>query len=260
MGKFAAGWRIQKRVVGALMVRELITRFGRENIGFLWMMVEPLLFAVLVAIVWRFMKGPEEHGVSIVAFIATGYIPLTFFRHCFSRSVRVFSVNGSLLYHRQILISDLIITRFIIEVLGSMMAFLLIAVILLALDEFPVPADMGLLFFGWALYCFFVLSLCLIFAPLSEVSDVLEKFMPVVAYIMIPFSGCFNMVSWLTPDVQEIMHYSPFVQAMEMMRGGVFGERVNPIWDTSVPIAATLVLMPIGLAACRRIRSRLVVE
>ena len=27
------------------MIRELVTRFGRENIGFLWMMVEPLLFA-----------------------------------------------------------------------------------------------------------------------------------------------------------------------------------------------------------------------
>ena len=54
------------------MIRELVTRFGRENIGFLWIMVEPLLFAGLVGIVWRFMKGPEEHGVSIVAFIATG--------------------------------------------------------------------------------------------------------------------------------------------------------------------------------------------
>ena len=78
MNKLAAGWRIQRRVIGALMIRELITRFGRENIGFLWIMVEPLLFATLVGVVWRFMKGPEEHGVSIVAFVATGYIPLTF--------------------------------------------------------------------------------------------------------------------------------------------------------------------------------------
>ena len=42
VSKLAAGWRIQRRVIGALMIRELITRFGRENIGFLWVMVEPL--------------------------------------------------------------------------------------------------------------------------------------------------------------------------------------------------------------------------
>ena len=60
VSSFAAGWRIQRRVIGALMIRELVTRFGRENIGFLWMMVEPLLFAGLVGIMWRYMKGPED--------------------------------------------------------------------------------------------------------------------------------------------------------------------------------------------------------
>ena len=80
MSTFAAGWRIQRRVIGALIIRELVTRFGRENIGFLWVMVEPLLFASLVGILWRYMKGPEMHGVSVVAFVASGYIGLTLFR------------------------------------------------------------------------------------------------------------------------------------------------------------------------------------
>jgi capsular polysaccharide transport system permease protein len=260
MNKLTAGWRIQRRVIGALMIRELITRFGRENIGFLWIMVEPLLFAVLVGIGWRYLKGPEEHGVSVFAFIATGYIPLTFFRHCVSRSVRIFSVNGSLLYHRQVLIFDLIFTRILIEFIGSMMAYLFIGLVLYLLNEFPIPSDMVTFFAGWTLYCLFVLSLCLILAPLSEMSDVLEKFIPVTTYVMIPFSGCFNMVSWLAPGAQNVMHFSPFVQTMEMMRQGVFGSGVDAVWDASVPILVTLILMPIGIAMCRTIRRRLVVE
>ncbi|OSI13639.1 sugar ABC transporter permease, partial [Neisseria dumasiana] len=39
---------IQKRVVGALLMREIITRYGRNNIGFLWLFVEPLLMTVLI--------------------------------------------------------------------------------------------------------------------------------------------------------------------------------------------------------------------
>ena len=85
--KFQAGWAVQRRVIHALMIRELMTRFGRENIGFLWIMVEPLLFAVLVGLVWRVMKGPEEHGIGIIAFVVTGYIPITLFRHGVARSV-----------------------------------------------------------------------------------------------------------------------------------------------------------------------------
>lgn len=260
MSSFANGWRIQRRVIGALMIRELVTRFGRENIGFLWVMVEPLLFAGLVGIVWRFMKGPEEHGVSIVAFIASGYIPLTFFRNAVNRSVRIFTANGSLMYHRQIKILDFVFVRCLIEAIGAMMAFFFIAMLLVALNEFPVPADFGALIGGWLLYCLFTLSLCMILAPLSEVSDVLEKIMPVTTYIMIPFSGAFNMVSWLTPAAQKFMYYSPFVHGMELMRYGIFGEKIDAHWDIGVPLAASIVCAVIGLAMCRRVRKRLVIE
>jgi capsular polysaccharide transport system permease protein len=260
MNTFAWGWRIQRRVIGALMIRELVTRFGRENIGFLWIMVEPLLFAGLVGIVWRFMKGPEEHGVSIVAFIATGYIPLTFFRNSVNRSVRIFTANGSLMYHRQIKVVDFVFVRLLIEMIGAMMAFVFIAAILMAIGEFPVPADLGALVGGWMLYALFTLSLCLILAPLSETNEVLEKLMPVTTYIMIPFSGAFNMLSWVTPDAQKFLYYSPFVHPMELMRYGIFGEQVNAQWDISVPLLASIVLSVIGLSMCRSVRKRLVIE
>ncbi|MFL5240431.1 MAG: ABC transporter permease [Rhizomicrobium sp.] len=260
MNTFARGWRIQRRVIGALMIRELVTRFGRENIGFLWIMVEPLLFAGLVGIVWRFMKGPEEHGVSIVAFIATGYIPLTFFRNSVNRSVRIFTANGSLMYHRQIKVVDFVFVRLLIEMIGAMMAFVFIAAILMAIGEFPVPADLGAVVGGWVLYAFFTLSLCLILAPLSETNEVLEKLMPVTTYIMIPFSGAFNMLSWVTPEAQKFLYYSPFVHPMELMRYGIFGEQVNAQWDITVPLLASVVLSVIGLSMCRSIRRRLVIE
>jgi len=260
MGTFISGWRIQRRVIGALMIRELVTRFGRENIGFLWMMVEPLLFAALVGFIWRYMKGPEEHGVSVIAFVASGYLPLTLFRYAVTRSVRIFTVNSSLMYHRQIKVLDFVFVRVLIEMIGTMMAYLFIAILLISLDEFPVPADLGLFLAGWTLYCLFTFALCLVLAPLSEMSDVLEKIMPVTTYVMIPFSGTFNMVSWLTPDAQKAMYYSPFVHGMEMMRQGIFGDRVDAQWDIKVPIAASLFFILIGLAMCRRVRRRLVVE
>jgi capsular polysaccharide transport system permease protein len=260
VSSFAAGWRIQRRVIGALMIRELVTRFGRENIGFLWVMVEPLLFAALVGILWRYMKGPEIHGVSVVAFVASGYIALTLFRNAVGRSIRVFSVNGSLMYHRQIKVLDFITVRFLIEMIGAMMAFLFIGVLLMLLDLFPVPADLGALMGGWCLFCLFTFSLCLVLAPLSELSDALEKIIPVTTYVMIPFSGVFNMTSWLTPSAQKIMYYSPFVQSMELIRYGIFGARVDAQWNVGVPLAASGICLMIGLVLCRRVRRVLVVE
>ena len=158
------GWNVQVRVIHALMIRELLTRFGRENIGFLWIMAEPLLFAGLVGVLWHFTHGETEHGMDVIAFVATGYIPITLFRHGVSRSVAVFTANQSLLYHRQIKIVDFILSRFIIEVLGGMMAYLFMAVVLMFTGNFPIPANIGLWIAGWLLYAYFCFSVCLVIA------------------------------------------------------------------------------------------------
>jgi len=260
MQKLKRGWLIQIRVIYALMIRELNTRYGRENIGFLWIMVEPLLFAGLVASIWRLWKGPEEHGISVIAFVVTGYIPITLFRHGVARSAAIFTANSSLMYHRQIKILDFVLVRFFIEMLGGMMAYIFIASVLIAFDEFPVPADVGLFIAGWLTYSLFSLSVCFVIAPLSEMSEVIEKFIPVTTYIMIPFSGLFTMASWMTPTAREYLLWSPFVNSMEMMRKGIWGDGVTAYYDPWNPIACSMVTAVIGLALCRKVRKTFAVE
>jgi len=260
LNRLRNGWIVQIRVIHALLIRELTTRFGRENIGFLWIMVEPLLFAGLVGVIWRLTKGPEEHGIGVLAFVVSGYIPVTLFRHGITRSVIVFTTNSSLLYHRQVKIVDFILARFIVELLGSMMAYLFIATILMIFGEFPMPADFGLFIAGWFIYAIFSFSLCLVIAPLSEMSEAVEKFVPVTTYVMIPFSGLFTMSSWLTPSMREYLMFSPFVNAMEMMRKGIWGDRVTAYYDIWNPILCAIIVAMIGLILCRHVRRTLSVE
>ena len=260
MPSLRKGWNIQVRVIGALMLRELATRFGRENIGFLWIIVEPLLFAVLVAIFWRIAKGPLEFGVDIIAFVVSGYIPLVFFRSTTFRAVSSFTANGSLMYHRQIKILDLILVRFAIELIGHMMAYLFIGLALGAFGFFPVPYDLGFLMLGWAYFALFTLSIALIIAPLSEMNEVLEKFIPVTAYLMVPLSGAFFLVGSLSASAAAVVLYSPPVHGMEMMRYGLFGPSIDPQFDFLYPLKVCLPCMALGLLLCRIVRKNLVVE
>ena len=91
-------------------------------------------------------------------------------------------------------------------------------------------------------------------------SEVLEKFVPVTTYIMIPFSGLFYMVSWMTPEVREYLLMSPFVNGMEMMRKGIWGDRVTAYYNIWNPIVCSVILAMIGLTLCRRVRRTLSVE
>ena len=61
-------FQIQKRVIGALLLREMITRYGRNNLGFLWLFVEPLLITMVITLVWKFIRGTHITDLNIVAF------------------------------------------------------------------------------------------------------------------------------------------------------------------------------------------------
>lgn len=260
MPSLRQGWDIQVRVIGALMLRELTTRYGRENIGFLWVMAEPLLFAVLVAVFWRVMKGPFDFGVDIVAFVVTGYIPLVLFRTCMSRGVKSFTANGGLMYHRQIKVLDLLLVRFLVELIGHMMAYVFVGTVLGVLGYFPRPFDLGFIMLGGFYYALFTFSVMLVVASLSEMSETIEKIVPVTTYLMIPFSGAFFLVSALTPGAANAVLYSPAVHGMEMMRYGVFGPSIDPHFSYLYPLQFCLPCMALGLLLCRVVRSRLVIE
>lgn len=260
MSRFAEGFRIQTKVIKALMIRELVTRFGRENIGFLWVMAEPLLFAVLVGIAWTFIRGPTAHGIGVLAFVVSGYIPLTFLRHSFNRSAKVFLANSALLYHRQVKVLDFVLVRVALEAIGAMMAYIFAGIVLGFFGLFPMPADIGVLVAGWALYVLFVLSVCTLLAPLSELSDVVEKLVPVSVYASIPFSGVFNLAEWLPANVREGLMWSPLVSGMELMRYGLFGDAMTPYYDIPKALGVSIACLLGGLILTRRVRRSLTVS
>jgi capsular polysaccharide transport system permease protein len=185
---------------------------------------------------------------------------MVMFRSIVNRAVSSFTANGSLMYHRQIKILDIILVRFLIEFIGHMMAYSFIAVALITLGFFPIPYDLGFLLLGWAYFSLFSLSVALVVAPLSEMSEVIEKIVPVSNYMMVPFSGAFFLAGSLAPAAANIVLYSPPVHGMEMMRLGVFGPSINPQFDYLYPLAFCLPCMLIGLLLCRYVRKDLVVE
>jgi ABC-type polysaccharide/polyol phosphate export permease len=54
---FWRGLVIQWRVVGALLIREVYSRFGRESLRFARTVGEPLVFALPVLLIWRMTRA-----------------------------------------------------------------------------------------------------------------------------------------------------------------------------------------------------------
>ena len=261
MKQFLRSLDIQMHVIGALLMRELYTRFGRENLGFLWIVGEPVLFCSGVATMFSMIRtvGGAERTIGIAAFIITVYNPLTFWRHCVCRALNAVESHGRLLFHRQVTTIDIIVARVATECYGSTVAFIVTALGAMLLGFMKPPVDIGLVMTGWFFIMFFSAGCAFLIAGLSEFSEVLEKIIPVFTYVAIPLSGCFTMVDWVPQNYQRMLLYSPMVNAFEMIRGGWFGPGIRPIYDYWFVTWTSSLLLLVGIYVCRKARAYVLV-
>lgn len=251
---------LQARVIFALLLRELHTRFGRENIGFLWMIGEPILFCGGVTIMWTLIRPSHEHGLPVTAFVITGYVPLTLWRHCLGRAVKAFEANGSLLFHRQVTPLDIIVGRVILEVAGTLMAAVILIVVSIICGFMKPPQDYSMIYLGMCLHIGFCLASSLIVAAVSEMSDIVEKSVQVISYIAIPFSGAFTMVDWLPPKFRWWLLWSPSVQNIEMIRRGQFGIGARAHYNIGYDVSVTFLMTLLGLFLVLNARKHIEVQ
>ena len=136
-----SAWQINRRVIGALLLRELITRYGRNNIGFLWLFVEPMLFTLAITAFWAATRSVHGSDIPIVAFALTGYSSMMMWRNLPNRCIGALKSNKPLLYHRRVRIIDVYMARIILEIIGASTSFVVLALAFYAMDWLAPPED-----------------------------------------------------------------------------------------------------------------------
>lgn len=241
-------------------MREVITRYGRKGIGFLWLAGEPLMFCLGVVAMWSVIKPEYEHGVRVGPFIMTGYMCLLLLRHIVSYNTVAVQANVGLLYHRVVTPLHIYLSRCVMEFAGASGAFIIVYIILFLLGEVGPPADVLTLYTGWALLAWLSSGMSLVFASLAIEHEVMERIVPVIMYLMIPLSGAFVMAAWLPERYRELFLLIPFPNAFEMVRAGVFGEFTPTYYHVDYAVAWAAGLSIIGLLNVARAKRHLEVE
>lgn len=248
----------QLQILGALIVRETYTRFGRDNIGFAWIIVEPVLFTLAVIALWTLVIGKHGGGghdeVPVVAFLLTGYMPLQMFRHGVMHLLRCMQVNAELLYHREISVLLMYAARLATEMIGAVGAFVVTTTLFVLWGLADPPVDVPMIVAGFLIYMLFVAGFATFVGALSERSELVEKLWPPIGYIAVPLSGTFYMLDWLPAAARDILVWFPLVSGVEMIRGGYFGPDTPVYYEWRGAIVTSLVFLAVGLFALRGAR------
>lgn len=251
-------WAIQRRVIGALLLREVITRYGRHNIGFLWLFIEPMIFTIGVTTIWTLTRAVHGSDLPIAAFAVTGYSSVLVWRNMPSRLVDSINPNLSLMYHRNVRIFDIFAARLLLEGMGVATSFFVLTLLFAATGLLNLPEDVLKVVIGWVMLAWWGSALGMFLGALSHRSELVDKFWHPMAYLLFPLSGSAFLVDALPKGFQEWILLLPMVHGVECVRDGFFGSHFTPHYDLGYMALVNLAFTLLALAEIRRASRNLV--
>jgi len=251
------GWEIQRRVIHAVMMREVRTRFGRNRLGYLWAFAEPLFWVVTFAGVRYFMGARPPAGMDMLSFLATGIITFILFRTTTTHSVSAILGNRPLLFYPQVRPLDIVLGRGLLEG-ATLVGVFVVLLVANGLYQGELRVDnlvhvIGGLLLAWLLG----LGLGLFCMGLSVYSATVDRVIPILMRPMLFISGIFFTASELPGDIREILLYNPVLHAIELVRDGWFHEFHSDYFDPAYVLGWILLLGYLGLLIERFARRRM---
>lgn len=247
---------IQTRVIGAVLMRELHTRYGRENIGYLWLVLEPLMLGSIISLMHSGQTA-HEGEINPVAITVVGYTIFIMFRGIVNRAEGTLHANLPLMYHKMVGVFDLAFARALLELAGTMMAFIILLSLIISIGYSTYPYRPLMLLAGIAYIFLFSFGISLIIVGGTHDNRLLERMVHPFTYFMIPLSGAFYQVVWVPQPYRDWLLYNPFPQMFELVRYGQFETATLEYVNFTYMTAWTLVLNFLGLLAVRAVKRRI---
>jgi len=222
---------IQGRVLLALMLREARTRYGRQRVGYLWALIEPILHIAIFYAIFQYTLRIVPLGNSLAMFLATGLATYIGFSHVMNRTQGGFASNEALLAYPVVSVMDVFLGRALLELATwiTVTVIILGALIASGLDPLPQSVLMMvsaiLLLFGLGFGVGVLIGIAAQFVP--SVDNLTS-----IAFRILYFtSGVFFLPDALPPSVRDVLAWNPVLQGITLFRMGYYGNYDSHMLD-----------------------------
>jgi len=258
----APGWlarvATQRRVIRAVILREMRTRFGESKLGYGWALIEPVAHIGLLSATFAvLMHGQPPIGRHFFLFYYTGLIPYHMFIHTSGGMSHAIIGNAPLLQLPLVTTFDVIAARGLLEIATDIVVAVLLLIGFGALGVASAPDDL----WGASLALLTTAALGCGVGYVNAVITVLvpswEKAFAQFTRLLYFTSGIFYVPGMMPGWVRDMLAWNPMLHAIDWFRAGFF-DGYQPHWlDRSYMAMSAVLWLMLGFALERGLRRRL---
>ncbi len=248
---------VQRRVLGALVLRDMRTRFGRTFMGYVIIVAWPLSHLLGLMSLYLVTRRVAPVGASVPIFLGTGILPYILCLYPARQIMTSLLQNHPLLLFPVVKATDVVLARGILEILTAFWVTLIFAIILFVcgVDIAPVHYQEAIQAILATIYLGFAIGF--ISALLYKLTRAWLVAQVVLMITLYATAGVFFIPSALPDNIQNILWYNPLLHCVEWLRSAYYDGYGYGLLDRGYLVGFSTALVAIGLVMERAVRGRL---
>jgi len=210
------------RAIGALVLREMATSYGRTAGGYLWAVLEPVFAVILLSVTFSLAFHKPPLGRDFVLFYATGYLPFMLYSDLAQKIGVALRFSRPLLAYPAVNWLDALVARFLLNTLIHVVVLTVVLGGILALAGRPVSINAPLVGLGILTGAILGFSVGAMNAFLFEMFPVWERLWLILNRPLFIVSGVLFLPDSVPAPFFDWLWFNPVMHVIAITRAGLY--------------------------------------
>lgn len=210
------------RAIGALILREMSTTYGKSPGGYIWAFLEPVASIIILTTVFQLLTRNPPLGNSYAMFYATGVLTFSLFNHIQAKTSQALLFSKSLLGYPTVTFVDAIAARFILTLLTDTLVAYIIFVGAMVFAEGWMRVDILTIALGFAMVAFLGLGIGCLNAFIYMKIPVWQQIWGLVTRPLMLVSGVILLHDTMPEPYKSWLGWNPIVHGIGLVRRGFY--------------------------------------
>lgn len=246
------------RTITALVLREMVTTYGRSPGGYVWAILEPVAGIALLSVIFSAGFRAPALGISFPLFYATGMLPFSMYSDISGKISLSILFSKPLLAYPAVTYLDAILARFIVNLLTQLLvAYLVLFGIMTFFDTQIVP-NYPVIIMAFTLAAVLALGIGTLNCFLFVRFPLWQRTWSILMRPMFIISCIFFVFETIPQPYRDYLWYNPLVHIVGLMRHGFYANYDAPYVSLTYVLGLSMLCMMSGLLLLRRTHRMLV--
>jgi capsular polysaccharide transport system permease protein len=252
-----SAWQRQRRVLYALMLRNIRTKFFGNGLGMLLAIAWPLSHIVICVAVYSIVGRAPPFGDSTVLFIATGVVPFQIFNYLARFMMLAVMRSRPLLAFPEVKVLDVLLASALLEILAAACVTIVLIVAAWFVGIDVMPSDIVEASYAFAAAILLGLGFGLFNGVIALAVPAWFTGYTLTTIVLWLTAGILFVPDALPSSLREILAYHPVLQVVEWTRSSYYEGYGDLVLDRTYVIGFGCVTIFLGLALERAMRGHL---